>query len=272
MNAMQTPRGQLGFLVLAALALPQLALAQAKSPAPNEVDGILAPIRAYALRYTDDMPNFTCTQTTNRKTTPPQGPNRLLGPPPRIDLIEYQLSISNHRESRKLLALNGVDASKLESQIEGLTSRGEFGNLLAAIFDPSANTEFRWDRRVTRDGRRNDVFAFRVPQDKGYGLSGTKATIVVPYRGLVFADSETHAVVRIQMNCFDIPPASEYRELDLAVDYKLATVAGRQFMLPAHSRLYTRTPGGEIVTETDYRSYRRFSSDAVITFENESKK
>jgi hypothetical protein len=255
-------------LVAVALVIPQLVFAQAeKSPAPNEVAGILVAIREYALRYTNDLPNFTCTQTTNRKMTPPEGSNRLLSPPAQTDLIEYQLSLVNHQESHKLISINRVDASKMKSEMNGVTSRGEFGNLLAAIFDPSSNTDFRWDRRATRDGHPNDVLAFRVPQEKGYALSEKKGTILIPWRGLVFADSETHAVVQIQVNFPEIPSTSEYRELDLAVDYKLATVAGRQFMLPAHSHLHARRVDGETVSETDYRSYRRFSSDVVVTFE-----
>ena len=76
---------------------------------------------------------------------------------------------------------------------------GEFGNLLDVIFEPATGADLRWDRAATLNRRRVDVIAFRVPQPSGYVLTESRRTIQVPFEGFVFADAQTHTVLRIQM-------------------------------------------------------------------------
>jgi hypothetical protein len=90
----------------------------------------------------------------------------------------------------------------------------------------------------------------------------SKRTIRVPYKGLVYADPQTGAVVRIEMEC-EIPDDSECKRLELAVDYKAAEVAGREFILPFHFHMRSRqAPNAFVIAETvneaDYNGYRRF--------------
>lgn len=75
----------------------------------------------------------------------------------------------------------------------------------------------------------------------------------------MFSDAETGAVLRIELQC-EIPPDSEYTELELTLDYKPAEVAGRPFVLPSHYHMHSRS-------EADYRNYRRFDADSSITFD-----
>jgi len=233
----------------------------------SEQATVLGAIREYALNYTRSLPNYTCTQVIRRESTTTFG-----NPPvtiPQADLIEEELSVVDRKEVRKVTKINGKTAFNGDPyQLKGPSSRGEFGNLLDTLFDPETNADFRWDRIATLNGRRMYVFAFRVAQPKGYTLDEPKRTIRVAYRGSLYADYQTKAVIRIQLDCINIPVTSAYQAVELTLDYKPTQVAGQEFTLPSHYRMHTRTTLGETTNDVDYRSYRRFSSEATIVFDD----
>ncbi len=190
-------------------------------------------VREYARSYIASLPNYTCTVSTRQMTTMPAA---LAGGPPgfplQIDVIEEQLSFVDHREVRTITKINGDRPSAAGRAQIGTVSRGEFGNLLDTIFDPQTGADIRWDRATTVDGRRVYVFAYRVPQSSGYALVGSKGQVKVPFEGFVYADYHSGAVVRIEMKCTGIPANSEYRALNLTLDYHTAKVGGSEYLLP----------------------------------------
>jgi hypothetical protein len=218
------------------------------------------------------LPDFVYTQITQRAFLR----NVRSLAPPQNDAIEEQVTYAGHKESYVVTKLNGKAVDGIaHDQVGGLVSSGEFGSLLKNTFDPNAGAEFRWERSATRDGRTVYVFAFHVPEARGYGLAESRRTIRVPYKGLVYADAQTGAVVRIEMEC-EIPGDSEYKKLDLTLDYKPAMVAGREFILPFHFYLHSRRAlsplvVSETVNVADYKDYRRFGADSNVTFEDGAK-
>ena len=147
-------------------------------------------------------------------------------------------------------------------------SRGEFDTLLARIFDPQTSTEFRWDRWATRDGRRMYVFSYRVPKSKGYAIQEGRRTTVVAFKGLIYADFETKAVMRIEMQCIDFPAGTSYESLTLTLNYKLTRVAEQELVLPSDFVTSSRQSSGESEADAVYKDYRRFSADTRIQLEN----
>src|SRR6185312_12058637 len=107
-----------------------------------------------------------------------------------------------------------------EQADDGTFSRGEFGGLLVTIFEPASGAMLRWNRIATIDKRRVYVFDFQVPdRPSGYSILENGGATVVSFRGSVYADLESKAVVRIQMVCTGIPSSSAYQQLALSVDY-----------------------------------------------------
>lgn len=224
-------------------------------------------IREYALNYTRNLPNYTCTQTTRQMVIR----ETLVRIHPEADLIEEQLSFVDNKEIRKVTKINGVTASPDgPDQLRGASSRGEFGNLLDIIFEPATGADIRFDRLSTLNRRRVYVFAFRVPQSSGYMLTESKRRIQVPFQGSVYADYETKAVVRIEMKCTDIPRGSEYTNAGLTLDYKPAMVAGHEYILPEHYLLHFQMVKGFEMNDAEYTAYRKFSADATVTFEGDT--
>jgi len=118
-------------------------------------------------------------------------------------------------------------------------------------------------------GRGVYVFAFRVPQSRGYDLVESKRTIAVPFKGLVYADSETRAVLRIEMKCIDIPGDSEYTGADLTLDYEPARVAGEERTLPAHYLAHFHMVRGYVTNEARFTAYRWFNADSTLKFDDD---
>jgi hypothetical protein len=101
----------------------------------------------------------------------------------------------------------------------------------------------------------------------------------VPYKGLIYWDAQTGAVVRIELEC-EIPKDSEYQELEIALDYKPTEIGGREFLLPSNYRLHALRESARANknlprkerrfiqenNETDYKSYRKFEANSSITF------
>lgn len=244
---------------------------QAQTPDTAEQARALAALKDYALNYTVRLPDFVCTQITQRAFL-----QNVRSPlPPKTDNIEEEVTYAGQKESYVVTRLNGKPVQGIaHEQVGGIVSSGEFGSLLKNTFDPNSGAQFRWERSTTRAGRKLYVFSFRVPQAGGYGLVESKRTIRVPYKGSVYSDAQTGAVMRIEMQG-EIPDNSEYKRLELALDYKPAQVAGREFILPSHFHMRSRQAANafvitETVNEADYKAYRRFGADTSVTFQDDA--
>jgi hypothetical protein len=228
----------------------------------GEQAAALNAIRQYALSYTKRLPNYTCTQT-NRQTI--RVPGETLTESKEFDCGSKQ----NTWFATPAIALaEGVRGAS--QAVAGETSaRGEFGKLLESIFDSATGADLRWDRQTTLNFRVISVFAFRVPQSRGYRLVESGRSIEVPFKGFVYADYETGAVVRISMTCTDIPSDSEYTGADVTLDYRPARVAGQEIVVPAHYLAHMRMAKGEVTNEATFTAYRQFSADSTLKFDDE---
>jgi hypothetical protein len=242
-----------------------LALAAASARAP-EADALEA-IRDYAIHYARNLPNYTCTESIRRVTTIRN--DDPVPRPPVTDTFEEQLSVIDHKEVRKVTKANGNRVKNADPSEFGTNSRGEFGHMLEVLFAPETKADFKFERIATEKGRKLYVFSFAVPQGTGYGLDDHNRTIRTAYKGSFFADFETKAVMRVEMKCVDIP-RSIYIDVEMILDFKPIVVGGREFTLPWKQWMLVRTTDGATETDAEYRNYRRFGSDATITFDQNS--
>jgi hypothetical protein len=256
-----------------------LTSAKAQKPDAADQSRALAALKDYALNYTKGLPNFICTQITQRTLYPDIGIREF----PHHDAIEEQITFASRKEAYKVVRVNGVAVVNVQhDQVGGIVSSGEFGSLLANTFAPDTGAEFHWERTANRNGHKVYVFVFQVPQMKGYELVETRRTLLAPYKGRIYADAENGAVERIELEC-EMPRDSEYKALEITLDYKSAEVAGREFLLPSHYHFRSvraiQLPGSaptsarrvsETINEADYKSYRRYDTDSSIGFETDT--
>jgi len=141
------------------------------------------------------------------------------------DTLTIRLSYFEQKEDYKIVSKNNIPVTTnlKHEELDGATSSGEFGSMLLEIFSPESETHFDWERWATLRGRRMYVFSFRVEQSRSkysirWGRGAGELTTIAGYHGLIYADRDTHMVMRIKMEC-DLPVTFPIQSVDLDLNY-----------------------------------------------------
>ena len=60
----------------------------------------------------------------------------------------------------------------------------------------------------------------------------SKGTLIEGYKGLIYADAESKAVLRVETHMSGSAPEPKFRGIDLMFDYKAVKIGEREFVLP----------------------------------------
>ncbi len=247
----------------------------------------LESIRISALQYTNNLPNFICTQTTNRRVTDASGflagmtgistGHGVLGMPSGFssegnDTIEEHLTFYDHAEHYEVISVNGEKVSGLDHlQFAGAVSAGEFGSALDNIFEPTSKTRFSWERDSSIKGRRVHVLGFRVPKEHGNLVIYSRGDqqILVPYSGRIFIDAENVQALRI-ISDLELPAGFPIKEVHTTVEYRPTSIAGRIFNLPYESEVRLKDGSHLYINVIRFREYHKFSVQSTIHYDSDS--
>jgi hypothetical protein len=234
-------------------------------PSEQEQKEIIEAVRQYALSYTKRLPDFICTQVT-RRYYDPSG----LEFWQRADVITERLSYFEQKEDYKVVLINSRPAEGVShDQLGGATSSGEFGSLLKEVFEPESETYFRWDRWATLRGRRTHVYNYMVSQPKSkWRIEYQKTMSIIPgYRGLIYVDAQTLAVLQITLDAVDIPPAFPVQQARTTLAYDFIKIGEMEHVLPLRAEVRMREGRNLVKNEVEFRMYRKFGAEAVIKFD-----
>jgi hypothetical protein len=245
---------------------PQVVVAPPPTPPPSpaELAAILAAMKEYALSYTKNLPNYVCVQTTRRRIEPTER-----GYLPQGDEVQELLSFVDGKESYKVEMVNGKSQPNMKhDQLGGVVTSGEFGSMLFNIFNPDSDAEFHWDHWATLRGKPMYVFAYSVPKSNGYSMlhGESKREYTSAYKGLLYADIQSKAVMRIKMETVDIPSDFPIHEVNITLDYSPTKIAEQEYVLPYHFELTSKEIRAETTNRADYKLYQKFGAEASITF------
>jgi len=238
-------------------------------PSAQEQAKILDQVTEYAGNYVKQLPDFLCTQVTRRYGDPSGLEFWQL-----FDTITEKLSYVEKRENYQVVLVNNTpQVGVSHEQLGGTTSSGEFGTLIRDLFDPVARAEFGWERWAKLRGRLQHVYRYRVLQPNSKysitwssGPNSTPQTIVAGYSGYVYADADTGLIMRMTLKADDIPVDYPIQKVDQVLDYDFTKIGENEFLLPLKSVVKSRA--GKMLTknELEFRSYRKFGTESVITF------
>jgi hypothetical protein len=254
---------------------------------PKPAPDAFAAIRQYARQYSKSLPDYTCTRVTERKDAQVipiyAGAQRFRTPQSSLAwsmLIEEELIVSGQREHSKLLKARwsrdwGPEWKLRPELVPANIGMREFGSVLDGILKSESGAVIRWVRSDKLRGRPVLVFSFEVPRQYGehvYDLD-RRLEVTVGYAGLLFADAETNAILRVETHSSDFSGDSEYTGIDLALDYKAARIGDREFVLPYglnlqwHRRLPdSSTRAGALPLESsvraEYKNYRGYTAQS----------
>jgi hypothetical protein len=223
-------------------------------------------MRAYAGDYISNLPNFICQQTTQQLEAGKKPTKWRKG-----DTIVSKLVFSEGHEQRSLESVNDKPAQASHFVRRPLVTEGEFGVLLANVFGESAQATFSWNGWQMLRGRRVAVFDFDVVKEHStlrLSLSDL-AHATVPYRGSVYADPATGAVLRIMSSAYDIPVAVQTRSIATTIDYDPVSIGGRDYLLPVEASVLLDTGSHHVWNRMEFRGYRKFEAESTVTFGSE---
>jgi hypothetical protein len=248
-------------LPVAAPPVPKAVPKPIPPPETAEQTRVLEEARQYAEEYTKKLPNFICTEVTRRYVDPSGMEFWTLA-----DTVVSKLTyFENHEDYKVILVNNRVTDTTME-KLGGATSTGEFGSMMKEIFAPSTETHFAWERWGTLRGHRMHVYSYQVDQPKSqWHVVYEKSFDVVPgYKGLIYVDHDTSAIMRITLEAVNLPPAFPIQQAGSVLDYDLTEIAGSQYVVPIKSVMRLRTGRSLSKNDIEFRFYKKFGAEATI--------
>jgi hypothetical protein len=232
-------------------------------PSSEQQAQVLHDAKEYALSYSARMPDYICTQVT-RRYVDPSGMEFWR----QMDTITERLSYFEGHEDYKVVLVNSQPVETSHEKLGGATSSGEFASMMHEIFAPETETQFEWERWGTLRGHRMHVFSYRVLQSTSkYSIfSGTaNQRIIAGYRGLIYVDRDSEAVMKITLQAEDLPAGFPIREVNLSLDYDHVTISDHDFILPLKAVLTSREGAKYLIkNEVEFRMYRKFTAESTI--------
>jgi hypothetical protein len=237
------------------------------APSSMEQESILDEIRTKAINYSNNLPNFICTQVTRRSADPTGSGDHWK----QLDTIQERLSFVDHREKYEVTMMNGQAVTNRDHQkLGGATSEGEFGSMLYDIFDPGTRADFHWEKWATWRGHRMHVYSFEVARERSrYDIyhGPSDRHVVSAYKGLIYADAATKNVMRILMECVNLPYDFPIQAVTQELVYEIAKISDQPFLLPEKSELSSRENHYLVKNVISYHLYRKFTTDEKIIYD-----
>jgi hypothetical protein len=229
---------------------------------------ILDAARAYALDYSQSLPDFFCDELVRRYR---EGMDP--GAWTLTDTLTVRLSYYGHREDYKLLLVNAKPAAnRTYESLTGSISEGEFGSLLRQVFEPDPSTEIRFARWDAIGPQRVAVFAYRMTAARAryavnFVLNDQRYSAIAGRRGLVFVDPDSGAALRITSEADDLPAAFPVQKLSSTLDYAAIDIAGRTFLLPRAAEVEMHA--GTYLTRNaiEFQSYHKYDAATALSFD-----
>lgn len=244
-------------------------------PSSEEQAAIISDVREYALNYTNNLPDFICTQVTRRFGAPAPGTQYggPVGGDPRwqsLDTLQIRLSFFQKQEQYKVVLMNNTLVNKDYSEVGGSKSFGEFGSMLREIFERSTEARFEWDHWGTLRGKRVMAFQYHVRLDRSkYQLvvEESHQHVTTAYHGLVEVEPDTHAVLRVTTEAENIPPEFPIKKAQDVLDYDYTNLSGQTFLLPLKAQVFLAGSGALNRLDEEFRLYRKYSAESDIKFD-----
>lgn len=212
---------------------------------------IISDVTAKALEYLKNAPDFSCTQVL-RHNVDASGTNtkwKLL------DTIHERLTFVSQKEEYEVLSIGGKKPGNPENRPAGLMSLSEFNGLLADIFDPKAKAELSWGKWDSVRGHRVHEIGYKVTKDHSTLTIGKK-DLTVGLLGLLYADADTGAVLRITNVATDIPAKYPLQAVSMDLNWEYMKLGDQVVLVPIKADMHEKDGKSLVWNEIEFRDYK----------------
>ena len=219
--------------------------------------------REKALTYTDDLPNFICTQITTRSERVSSGGWH------QVDNFVADLTYFEKKENYKIISVaNRPTTTATMESLKGSWSTGEFGSSLLMLFEPHSNAGFHLEGVDQANGHETVRISYQVPKEtSGCTITyNNERTIVTAYRGRCWIEPESFNVVRLEEKAIGIPEDFPLNRADTTIDYDVQDIAGRKCWLPVRAEvlLVEKLVNRQARNVIEFKKYRKFEAEVKI--------
>lgn len=239
--------------IISTAASAQSGLADIPLP-PDEAEQkkIVAEVKAKALDYDKNLPDFVCTQFSHHNVDV-KGMNQWKT----VDTVSEQLSFAHGVEEYALIAQNGKKASGPEKRAADLVSIKQFSDVLRYIFDPKAKVTMAWSQWDSVRGHRVHVLAFVVTKDNSLYTVGKSKPITSGLGGWVYADSDTNAVLRVAMAATDLPKLYPIQAVATDIYFDFVRIGDKNYLVPVKGDLHEKQGKSQVWDEVELKDFRK---------------
>jgi len=239
------------------------------APEPAEQERVLRAVTDFAQSYIERLPDFTCIRRSEHFRRKPSADWEL-----QVKVAE-ELSYYHHDEHYKVVAVNGTEARKVPFQVMAAgyyANAGNFGHLLAELFDPKAEAQFQWQAWEDLRGKPAYVFSYHVAPQNSASATGRCVSWILfqrcrsvrfGYHGLVYISREAPRVMRITQVAEDVP--QPFPAPNDSVDYDPVTVAGVEYLLPVAEEAQSQSGKTYYRNRSTYEEYHKFLAESTMT-------
>ena len=237
-------------------------------PSPEEQQQVLDAAREYAQNYAKTLPDFICLEVNRRYLDRHYKPGAE-GSWAISDRLAEKLTYFDQKEKYELISRNDDSLfGKSADSVGGALSRGDFGTLIREIFEPGSDAQFHWERWGNLDGHLFHVYTYSIDQPHSREtIDYNRSQQVTPgFHGEVFVEKGPNVIWRITVE--PEPPASfPIQNIFERLDYRYTEISGQKFLLPVTGQIIMKADGVGTKNEIEFRSYRKYSADTTITFD-----
>lgn len=225
---------------------------------------LLDKTKEWAATFTQGLPNFVCQQFTTRYTEVSRSEGWQAQ-----DVITAKVLYEDGREGYKDITVGGKKTNKSMLELGGSTSTGEFASMLASIFDPVRNTDFKFYRSTTVGNADAAIYDFKVTLPRSdWTITIGSQTLRPAYSGSIWVDKTSTQVRRIELQADNVPKDFPLDEIQSAIDYESVSLGTPKFLLPVRAENLSCQRGSSFCTKNtiEFRDYHKYSGESTVTF------
>lgn len=220
--------------------------------------------RQVAASFLEGLPNYVCQEVATRYASETRVPNWNV-----IDVVATDLVFEEGKESYRNITINGKPSRKPPEE-SGAWSSGEFGTILAALFNPGTRASFKYVEDGSSSHMPASIYDFGVERLRSAWTVHTNSQYInSAYKGSVWIDKQSAHTLRIEMQAKDVPQEFPLVSIETAVDYDYVTLGTpEKFLLPVHAEILSCERGSNECERNviEFRNYHKFTGESTIKF------
>jgi hypothetical protein len=234
-----------------------------QSRVTEDPEATLQQIRTKVAEQLSRLPNYTCHEGIDRLVQWLNGSGRM-----DQDRVDLEVAFVGKRE---LFARPG-ESQFQEQDLRKLVPTGTIGDGFFATVPKllflDNGVVFHYTGVVNKDHHKTDRYDFKVPEEKsGFLVRHDSAQSIVGFQGSIWADVDTHDLVRIEFKADHIPARVNLRHVAEKIRYGVVRIRDSDVLLAGHAEIETYDSDGiHTLDAVKLENCREFSAESSVQF------